>query len=134
MLELVSFLRTLAFAALYAGIEYRYVNRRDEEWTRTMQGFFEKPAFWKISPYQAYLLFPVFVVVSYTMPLSAWAGNLLLVVTLEDILYFVWRGRWVAPGEWTTTLFGKFTVGGRTVPAWWIPGALLVVILYWVPV
>ena len=133
MLDAVSFVRAAAFAFFYAGIEYRYVNRKDADWTRTMEGFFEKPALWKLSPYQLYLLLPVFVIVSYAPSLSAWAGNTLLVIFGEDILYFAWRGRWVAPGEWTTTLLGSFRVGRFVVPAWWIPAALGALALYLAP-
>ena len=55
------------------------------------------------------------------------------IVVLEDITYFVWRGRWVQPGEWTTTLFGSFRVGGRVVPTWWVPLTLAVLALYLLP-
>jgi hypothetical protein len=116
----------------YAGLGYRYASRRGKEWTTKAGGFFERPAFWKISPYQAYLLFPIFAIAGYAMPLKAWAGNTLLIIALEDIAC-VWRGSWVRAGEWTTTLFGSVGVGGGLVPAWWIPSVLLVLALYWVP-
>jgi hypothetical protein len=133
LFDLVSFVRAAAFAVFYAGLEYRYVNRREKEWTTKVEGLFEKPAFWKIYPYHAYLLFPIFVIAGYAMPLTAWAGNTLLIIALEDIAYFVWRGSWVRAGEWTTTLFGSIGVGGRVIPTWWIPSVLVVLVLYWVP-
>ena len=133
MFDLVSFVRALAFAVFYAGIEYRYVNRREEGWTKKVEGFFEKPVFWKIAPYQAYLLFPIFVIVGCTMPVTAWAGNTLLIMVLEDVAYFVWRGSWVRAGDWTTTLLGSISVGRRVIPLWWVPAVLLVLVLYLAP-
>lgn len=133
MFDPASFVKAAAFAAIYAGIEARYVNRMDAEWTRKMEGFFEKPAVWKVSPYQLYLLFPLFVVAASAPSAGAWAGNVLLIMLLEDALYFVWRRRWVEKGEWTTTLMGSFSVGGRTVPVWWIPAALGAAALYLLP-
>ncbi len=125
MIELLSLVRSLAFAILLGGMEYRYVNRREASWTYQTEGFYEKPAFWLISPYQAYLLFPVFIVVALAPSVSAWAGNTFLIATVEDISYFLFRGAWVRRGEWTTRLFGSFSVGGKVVPVWW-PLALAV--------
>lgn len=133
MFEPLSFLRTVIFAVLFAGIEYRYVNRREEEWTRKVDGFYEKAAFWIISPYQAYLLLPTFVAVAFTLPVSAWAGNSFLVAIVEDMAYFAWRGSWAAKGEWTTKLFGSFTVYGREIPFWWPLGLVIAAALYLMP-
>ncbi len=133
MFDLQSFLRSAAFAVVYAGIEYRYVNRREEPWTKEVPGFYEKPLFWKISPYQAYLLLPLFIVASFTTSVTAWAGNVFFVAFLEDITYFVWRGRWVQPGEWTTTLLGGVEIGGVEVPLWWPAAILIGAGLYLVP-
>jgi hypothetical protein len=128
-----SFLRVLAFAIVFAGIEYRYVNRYEREWTKTAEGFTEKPVFWVISPYHAYLLLPLFIVASYTLPITAWAGNTFLLAVAEDIAYFGWRGKAVVEGEWTTTLFGSFRVGGFVVPTWWPLDLLIAAGLYLVP-
>ncbi|MDV3278509.1 MAG: hypothetical protein LYZ69_08625 [Nitrososphaerales archaeon] len=133
MFEPFSFLRSVAFAVLFAGIEYRYVNRREEEWTRKVESFYEKAAFWIISPYQAYLLLPTFVVVAFALPVSAWAGNTFLVAVAEDMAYFAWRGSRVVKGEWTTMLFGSFTVNGHEVSVWWPLGLLIAAALYLMP-
>jgi hypothetical protein len=133
LLEPFSFLRSLVFAVLFAGIEYRYVNRREKEWTTKVEGFHEKPAFWVISPYHAYLLLPTFVVVAFALPVSAWAGNTFLMAIAEDVSYFAWRGSRVKKGEWTTELFGSFTVHGREVPIWWLLGLVLAAALYLMP-
>ncbi len=133
MLDPVSFVRAFAFAVFYAGIEFRYVNRRDEEWTKTMEGFFERPAFWKVSPYQAFMLFPVFVIVGSALPVTAWAGNTMMIMVVEDIAYFTWRRRGVEVGEWTTTLFGSFRAGRFVVPNWWGPAIAVAVALYLIP-
>jgi hypothetical protein len=133
LFELASFVRSTAFALFFAGIEYRYVNRRDAEWTKTSEAFLEKPALWKLMPYHLFFVLPVFVISAYDLPITVWAGNVLWIMVLEDLAYFVWRGRWVMAGEWTTTLLGGFRVGKYVVPGWWIPWIVLALVLYWVP-
>jgi len=133
LFDLPSFARAVAFGVVYAGIEYRYVNRRESDWTHRIEGFYEKPAFWVISPYQAYLLLPLFVIASFTVPLTAWAANTFVVAVVEDAAYFVWRGKGVMKGEWTTTLFGSFRLGRFVVPAWWPMGVLVAAALYLAP-
>lgn len=123
----------MVFSFIFAGIEYRYINRREAEWTTKVEGFYEKNAFWLISPYQAYLLLPAFIVVAFTQPVTAWAANTFLIAFLEDAFYFAWRGRRVAKGEWTTRLFGSFTLGGYEVPVWWPLCLILVAGLYLAP-
>ncbi len=134
MFEIESFLRCLIFAGLYAGIEYRYVNRREEEWTKGVEGFYEKPGFWVISPYHAFLLLPLFIAVAFTFPITAWAANTFLIAVVEDIAYFVWRGKSVMSGEWTTTLFGSFKLGRLVIPIWWPLDLLIAMALFLVPV
>jgi hypothetical protein len=126
-----SFVRVAIIAVIYAGIEYRYVNRYEREWTRTAEGFNEKPVFWVITPYHFYFLLPLFVVVSYSSSITAWAGNALFLAVLEDAVYFVWRGRGVDKRDWTTTLVGSFRVGPMEVPAWWPLDLIVAVALYW---
>ncbi|MDV3293008.1 MAG: hypothetical protein LYZ70_01925 [Nitrososphaerales archaeon] len=133
MIEFLSFLRTFVFAVIFGGMEYRYVNRREGKWTYEVDGFYEKPAFWLISPYQAYFLLPAFVVVAFAPSVSAWAANTFLVATLEDVAYFLWRGEWVKSGEWTTLLFGSVTVADRVVPLWWPLAIALSVACYLMP-
>ncbi|MBI3859742.1 MAG: hypothetical protein HY296_05850 [Thaumarchaeota archaeon] len=133
MLEFWSLARSLAFAIIYGGIEYRYINRNEAGWTKEVEGFYEKPAFWKISPYQTYLLLPLFIAVGFTLPVSAWAANTFLIAVLEDAAYFGFRGRWVMPGEWTTTLFSSVTVRGVVIPLWWPLDLLIVGAFYAVP-
>lgn len=93
----------------------------EADWTKRVDGFYERPAAWLFSPYQLYLLLPAFIVVAFTFPISAWAGNNLLLALLEDVPYFDWRGRRVMKGEWTTRLFGSFRVASYEVRAWWAP-------------
>ena len=119
MFDPVDFIRVIAFGVVYAGIEYRYVNRYERDWTRTAEGFVEKPVFWQISPYHLYLLLPLFVIASYASSLTAWAGDTLFLAVLEDMVYFVWRGSLVSKNDWTTTLMGSFRVGRMEVPVWW---------------
>lgn len=133
MFDPASFLRVVAFGVIYAGIEYRYVNRHEREWTKTAEGFVEKAVFWEISPYHLYLLLPLFVVASFALPITAWAGNVFFVAVLEDIAYFAWRGRSVNKGEWTTKLLGSARVGRFEVPLWWPLDILVAGILFWVP-
>jgi nitrate reductase gamma subunit len=133
LFDAASFLRVVAFAIVFAGIEYRYVNRYEKEWTKTAEGFVEKPVFWVISPYHAFLLLPLFIVASFTLPITAWAGNTFLLAVAEDIAYFVWRGKAVVDGDWTTTLFGSFKLGGFVIPTWWPLDLLIAAALYWVP-
>lgn len=133
MLELLSFVRSVGFAILFSGIEYRYVNRREAAWTYKIEGFQEKPAFWLISPYQAYLLLPAFVVVALAPSISAWAANTFLIAMLEDLAYFVFRGSWVRAGEWTTNLFGSFSLSGKVIPVWWPLSIALSVACYLMP-
>ena len=134
MLEEISLLRSLVFDIVFAGIEYRYINRREEEWTKSVEGFAEKPAFWLISPYQAYLLMPLFIVAGSALPLTAWAANVFLIALVEDIAYFVWRGRGVVKGEWTTQLFGSFNLARVEVPIWWPLALALAAVLSAIPV
>jgi hypothetical protein len=114
-----AFIRVVAFGIVYAGIEYRYVNRYERDWTKTAEGFVEKPVFWEISPYHLYLLLPLFVIVSYSTSLTAWAGNTFFLAVLEDIVYFAWRRSPVSKKDWTTTLMGSFRLGKMEIPAWW---------------
>ena len=133
MFDLASFARIVAFAIIFAGIEYRYVNRSEAEWTGKVEGFHEKPLFWVITPYHAYLLLPLFIAVSYTLPITAWAGNTFVLAVFEDVAYFWWRGRAVAKGEWTTTLFGSFRVGKLVIPVWWPLDLMVAAGLYLFP-
>lgn len=129
----MSFLRVVAFAVVYAGIEFRYVNRYEREYTRTAEGFVEKPAFGVFMPYHVYLLLPLFALVSFVLPFTAWVGNGLVLAVLEDMVYFVWRGKRVVKGEWTTTIIGSFNVAGAEIPAWWPLDLLLALAFYLVP-
>ena len=134
MFDPASFLRVLAFGIIFAGIEYRYVNKREEGWTATGEGFLEKPAFWVITPYHAFFLLPLFIVSAFTLPITAWAGNTFVLAVIEDIVYFVWRGRRVAKADWTTTLFGSFSIGRYVIPNWWPLDTLVAAALFLVPV
>jgi len=130
LIEVISLVRSAGFAILFAGIEYRYVNRME---ANEMEGFQEKPAFWLISPYQAYLLLPAFVVVALAPSVSAWVANTFMIALLEDVAYFLWRGRWVRSGEWTTRLFGSFSLAGKVVPIWWPLALVLSASFYLMP-
>ncbi len=133
MFEPVSFVRVFLAAIIYGGIEYRYINRREAEWTKKVEGFQEKEVFEKYSPYQLFFLLPLFVVVSYTGSIAAWTGNVFLFALLEDIIYFAWRGKMVMKGEWTTQLFGSFQVGSVVIPVWWPLDLVIALTLYAVP-
>lgn len=134
MFDPASFARVVVFGVVYAGIEYRYVNRYERDWTRTQAEFSEKPVFWVISPYHFYLLLPLFLVASFSWSISAWAGNAFALAVLEDVVYFVWRGKGVQKGDWTTTLFGSFRVAGAEIPAWWPLDLAVAAALFWLPV
>lgn len=134
MFDPASFVRVVAFSLIYAGIEYRYVNRFERPWTKSQEEFLEKPVFWVISPYHLYLLLPLFIVASYSPSISAWAGNVFFLAVLEDMAYFAWRGTAVSRADWTTTLFGSFRVGGFEVPVWWPLDLAFAAALFWVPV
>lgn len=129
----MSFIRVVIFSVIYGGIEFRYVNRREAEWTRGTPGFYEKALLGTYSPYHIYFLLPVFIVVGFTQDIPAWAANVFLAALVEDVFYFVWRKKWVAKGEWTTMLFGSFRLGGHEVPIWWVLVGMLVAALYYVP-
>jgi hypothetical protein len=128
-----SCIRVAIFGIIFAEIEYRYVNRYEREWTKTTEGFFEKYVFWVISPYHLYLLLPLFLVVSFTLPITAWFGNTFFLAVFEDMVYFVWRGRAVSKGDWTTTLFGSFGIGRLEIPLWWPLDIAAAAFLYWAP-
>ena len=133
MFDVASLIRILVFAVIYAGIEYRYVNRYEGEWTKTAVGFSEKPVFWVITPYHAFFLLPLFILAAFALPVTAWAGNTFLLAVAEDVAYFAWRGKAVRKGEWTTTLFGSFKVGRLVIPIWWPLDMLVAAALYAVP-
>jgi hypothetical protein len=128
-----SFIRIVAFAVVYAGIEYRYVNRYEREWTKTADGFVEKYVFWVISPYHLLFLLPLFIIVAFAIPVTTWAGNTFLLAVLEDVAYFGWRGKRVARGEWTTKLFGSLGVGRYVIPVWWPLDLAVAAALYLAP-
>ena len=134
MFEPISFVRVVLAAIIYGGIEYRYINRKEAEWTKKVEGFMEKPAFGKYSPYQVFFLLPLFVVISYTQSVTAWAGNVFLLAFLEDLAYFGWRGEMVKNGEWTTQLFGSFKVGSVVIPVWWPIDLMITLSLYLIPI
>ncbi len=133
MFDPISFLRVSAAAIIYAGIEYRYVNRREAGWTKEVEGFYEKPFASKYTQYHVLFLLPLFVVIAYTGSIAAWAGNVFLTAFLEDAAYFAWKGKMVSEGEWSTQLFGSFKLGGVVVPVWWPLDILLVVFFYGIP-
>jgi hypothetical protein len=126
-----SFVRVVAFALVFAGIEYRYVNRFERDPAGGV--FAEKPVFWVVTPYHAFLLLPMFIVVAYSSSVGAWAGNTFFLAVIEDVAYFAWRGRSVVEGEWTTTLFGSFKVGGLVVPVWWPLDSVVAAALFLLP-
>jgi hypothetical protein len=128
LFDLTSFVRVVAFAVIYAGIEYRYVNRREVE------GFLEKPLFWVITGYHFFLLLPLFIVASFAPSITAWAGNTFLLSVVEDAVYFAWRGKAVTKQDWTTTLMGSFKIGPAVIPVWWPLDILVAGALYLAPV
>jgi hypothetical protein len=131
LLDPASFARVLAFAVVFGGIEYRYVNKYEKGWTATTPPLFEKYLFWVITPYHAYFLFPLFAIASFALPVTAWAGNFFALLLVEDMAYFAWRRKRVARGEWTTTLIGSFSIGGYVIPAWWPLAGAAFVAAYW---
>ncbi|MDE1852185.1 MAG: hypothetical protein KGI38_00365 [Thaumarchaeota archaeon] len=133
MFDPASFIRVAIFGIIYAGIEYRYVNRYEREWTRTTKEFNEKSVFWVISPYHFFLLLPLFIIASFALPITAWAGNVFFLAVLEDAVYFAWRGKFVTKGDWTTTLLGSFNIGKYEIPFWWPLDLAVAVVLYWAP-
>lgn len=133
MFDTASFLRIIVFAAFYAGIEYRYINRSESEWVNGKEVYREKFLFWVVRPYHLYFLLPMFIAVSFALPLTAWAGNTFFLAVAEDIGYFLWRGKGVRKGEWTTRWFGSVKVGGLVVPLWWPVDILVAVAFFVVP-
>lgn len=127
-----SFVRVVVFAVIYAGIEYRYVNRYERE-PAGSGVFSEKPVFWVMTPYHVFLLLPMFIVAAYSPSISAWAGNTFFLAVIEDVAYFVWRGKSVIEGEWTTTLFGSLRAGGYVVPTWWPLDSVVAAALFLLP-
>lgn len=130
MFDLASCLRTLVSAIVFAGIEYRYVNRREAQWTKEKEGFYESSLLSKYTPYHVFFLLPLFLAISYTGSITAWAGNVFLAALVEDLAYFAWRKKMVVPGEWTTQLFGSVRVGNTAIPVWWPLDLLIVLLMY----
>jgi len=128
-----SFLRVVAFAVVYAGIEYRYVNRYERDYTKTAEGFVEKPVIGVFAPYHVYLLLPLFAIVSFVPSFLNWVANGLVLAVLEDVAYFVWRGKRVAKGEWTTTIIGSFSLGRYEVPTWWPVDIVVAALFFLLP-
>jgi hypothetical protein len=124
----------LLFSIIYGGIEYKYVNREEAAWTKTIPGFNEKPLWKEYTPYHILLLLPLFAVVSFTFSISAWTANVFLAALSEDIFYFVWRRKWVRKGEWTTRHYGAFTIGDYAFPFWWFLTGIIVTSLYLLPI
>jgi hypothetical protein len=133
LFELLAFIRSAAFAVIFGGIEYRYVNYREEGWTTDGWNFKEKPVFGQYTPYHVFFVMPLFIAVGFTLPLTAWIGDALLIALVEDISYFAWRGRWVEKGEWTTKLYGSIGIGRRAIPLWWLAFFFLVSLFYLAP-
>ncbi len=124
MFDLASFARVLAFAVVYAGIEYRYLNRYEKAFPS------ERPVFGLIMPYHLFFLLPLFIITSYTPAVTAWAGNVLSLAVAEDVVYFAWRGKAVTRQDWTANLVGSFDAGGTAVPFWWIVCGLAAAALF----
>jgi hypothetical protein len=133
LFELVSFFRVIAAAVVYGGIELRYVNRNEADWTRKIDGFYEKPVLWKYTRYHVLFVLPLFIVISYTGQISAWAANVFLVAFVEDVAYFAWRKKMVLQDDWTAQLFGSFKLGGVVVPIWWPLDLLIALLFYSIP-
>ncbi len=133
MFDLLSFFKAILAALIYAGIEYRYVNREEAGWTKQIDGFYEKPIFWKYTRYHVYFVLPLFIVISYAGSITAWAGGVFLVALVEDVAYFAWRGKMVSEGEWTAQLFGSFKLGGVVLPVWWPLDLVIVLFFYAIP-
>jgi hypothetical protein len=129
----VSFARVAVFGVIYAGIEYRYVNRHEAGWTKEAEGFNEKFVFWVISPYHLLFLLPLFIAASFTFSITGWAGNTFFLAVLEDVVYFFWRGRFVTKADWTTTVLGSVGVGRHEIPLWWPLDIAIAAALYWAP-
>lgn len=127
MFDPASFVMVAAFAVVYSAIEFRYLNRYEKDFPS------EKPVVGSVLPYHAYFLLPLFFIVSYTLPVSAWFGNLFFIVAAEDIIYFAWRGKAVTRQDWTANLVGNFKIGGAVIPAWWVPCIVAAAALYLVP-
>ncbi|MDG6989243.1 MAG: hypothetical protein JRN21_07970 [Nitrososphaerota archaeon] len=132
MFDPASFVRVAAFGIVYAGIEYRYVNKYERELVAAADGEVEKPVLWVMLPYHLYLLLPLFVIVSYTPSLTAWAGNVFFLAGLEDMTYFAWRRTLVSKSDWTTKLMGSIRVGPMEIPLWWPLVAVVAAALFWV--
>ncbi|HXW37249.1 MAG TPA: hypothetical protein VEJ36_05040 [Nitrososphaerales archaeon] len=124
MFDFYSALRIGGFAVLFSGFEYFVVNRREANGSSAPSVLGAKPIFMEFYPYHLLFVLPVFIVVSYSASISAWAANVFLLALVEDALYFAWRGRWIVRGDWTAQTFGSFSVGGRVIPNWY-PFALL---------
>lgn len=133
MFDLLSFFKVIVVAVIYAGIEYRYINRKEAPWTQQIDGFYEKPIFGKYTPYHVFFVLPLFIAISYTGSITAWTGNVFLVAFVEDVAYFAWRGKMVLEGEWTAQLFGSFKLGGVVVPVWWLLDLVIVLFFYAIP-
>ncbi len=133
MLDTAALARILAFAVIYAGVEFRYINRSEADWADGKEVYREKFIFWVVRPYHLYLLLPMFIAVSYSPSLTAWAGNTFLMAVAEDMAYFAWRGKGVRSGEWTTRWFGEVKVRGLVLPLWWPVDALVAVAFFTAP-
>ena len=133
MLDPASLARILVFAVIYAGIEYKYINRSESEWVNGEEVYREKFLFWVVRPYHLYLLLPLFIVVSFSTSVTAWAGNTFLLAVVEDVAYFGWRGKGVRKGEWTTKWFGALNIGRTAVPIWWPVDTLVAAPLFVAP-
>lgn len=134
MFDPASFVRVVAFAAVFSAIEYRYINKKEAGFDRAAGVHDEKPIFWVISPYHLFFLLPLFIIASFSFSVTAWAGDTFVLAVLEDMAYFAWRGSGVAKGEWTTRLFGSIGVGKAVVPVWWPLDLLVALALFVLPV
>lgn len=104
-------------AVLYGFLEWRYINNEEKNPAET-NALNERSVLSNIRPYHFFMAM-LFTAISYSPDWFEWVFGFLLMILIEDISYFVMRGRWIREGEWTTNLMGSVKIGGAVIPNWY---------------
>ncbi len=122
---------SLLFSVVYARIEFGL----DKWWTelgKDPSGFW-KNKWGKYTPYHLWMLGLDAIVnlpalyVAHSIPL--FLACMLLFPLMEDIFYFLWRGKWIEGDAWTSKDLGAWKVRGIIIPKWYVIASVILGLL-----
>jgi len=112
-------------AVFYGFLEWRYINNEEKNPAET-NALNERSVINYLRPYHFFMAL-LFALISYSPDWFEWVVGFLLMILVEDIAYFLMRGRWIREGEWTTKLMGSLKLG-IVIPNWYFFIASLILL------